>query len=432
MLKGGLGTRHASDANLGWCTEPSCNSIVGASPRPDATTSMLPRYLSLFAGCGGLDLGFRRAGYRCVGAYELNGDALNTFNTNLAPDRAIRADLSSWRKLDFPRRIDIVIAGPPCQGFSTAGARRENDPRNGLLLVPIEVAIRVRASVVVVENVPGALTGSPSTYWRRAERRLATAGFSFKTIRLDSAAAGLPQLRQRVFLVAHRDGDIPEWYLPASPAPTLASVLAVPASAANHCPRPLRPGSNSARIAEHIKAGQKLCNVRSGNSSVHAWDIPEVFGAVTPTERYFLEELLHLRRRARSRDWGDADAVSSDRLRKALGASWFSTARSLLAKRYLRRFPKGFYDLRHTFNGKYRRLDPQRPTNCVLTKFCQPEYFLHPYDNRAFTIREAARIQGFPDDFVFQGSLRAQAQQVGNAVPPPVGELIAAWLESLL
>ena len=101
-------------------------------------------------------------------------------------------------------------------------------------------------------------------------------------------------------------------------------------------------------------------------------------------------------------------------------------------KNYIRQIGGDHFDLRGTFNGKFRRLDPDQPAHSVLTKFCDPSHFLHPFECRGFTVREAARLQGFPDGFRFMGSLRQQAVQVGNAVPVPVAALLATWIRSEL
>ena len=90
------------------------------------------------------------------------------------------------------------------------------------------------------------------------------------------------------------------------------------------------------------------------------------------------------------------------------------------------------YDLRNTFNGKFRRLASDQPAHCVLTKFCEAPYFLHPFEQRGFTPREAARIQGFRDDYVFTGSERTQARLIGNAVPPPLAHGVASLLRSVM
>ncbi|MEX1014178.1 MAG: DNA cytosine methyltransferase, partial [Candidatus Paceibacterota bacterium] len=98
---------------------------------------------------------------------------------------------------------------------------------------------------------------------------------------------------------------------------------------------------------------------------------------------------------------------------------------NLIQKGYVRHEYPNRYDLRRTFNGKYRRLSMKEPCTTVDTRFGNPIYFLHPEEDRGFTVREAARIQGFPDDFVFDGSLVEMYKMIGNAVPPPLSEIVA-------
>jgi DNA (cytosine-5)-methyltransferase 1 len=190
--------------------------------------------------------------------------------------------------------------------------------------------------------------------------------------------------------------------------------------------------SREYKIAVRIAQGQKLSNVRASAAAIHTWDIPEVFGAVTSAERAVLEFVLRRRRQARRRDRGDADPVPLRDLREEFGEAGVLLATALVAKRYLRRPGRSLVDLTQTFNGKYRRLDLDRPTHCVLTRFCDPTYFLHPTEHRPLTVREAARIQGFSDSFLFHGSPSAQARQVGNAVPPALARAVAESLRPQL
>jgi DNA (cytosine-5)-methyltransferase 1 len=250
---------------------------------------------------------------------------------------------------------------------------------------------------------------------------------------VDSASMGLAQTRKRVILVAVQGReDPPKWKSDAGIPATLGQVLQGIDGAPNHNPVRLLPGSRIAKIAAHICQGQKLSDVRGGASAIHSWDIPEVFGPVTRSEKKFLELIRVLRRRARRRTFGDGDPVPAKTLDATAGRGWQRIAQSLVAKGYLREFPGKAYELRRTFNGKYRRLHSGRPANSVLTKFCDPHYFLHPTEERGLSIREAARLQGFPDDFLFKGPLKSQAIQVGNAVPPPLAEFIARWVLSEL
>jgi len=199
----------------------------------------------------------------------------------------------------------------------------------------------------------------------------------------------------------------------------------------NHDPCRLPKYSRDWHIAQRIKPGQKLSNVRGGQNAVATWDIPEVFGSVTEHERTVLELLRRLRRQERKRDHGDADPVSLTRLEAALGAPFHRLVESLIAKGYLKRVDEGI-DLVGTFNGKFRRLAWDKPSCTVDTRFGSPRYFLHPTQQRGFTVREAARIQGFSDSYVFRGSEQAQYRVIGNAVPPALGEMAAGFVKQLL
>ncbi len=387
----------------------------------------MPSYVSLFCGCGGLDLGFLNTGYDCLRAYDISETCVATYNHNLRPTATI-ADLDADDPAMLNGRPDVVIAGPPCQGFSTIGLRDPDDSRNALLLKPVQMALAARARVLLLENVRGVLSGAHRAYWQEALLRLHRGGYTTATLTVAAAAAGLPQLRRRVVLVAARGGfNPPTARDPERPVP-LRLVLDVPAASANHDPRRLDPTSRTGLIAARIGRGQKLSNVRSGPRAVHTWDIPSVFGCVSGPERELLETVLLLRRRSRRRSSGDADPVPYSTLKEHFRTATSSLVRNLVAKGYLRRVGTTDYDLRYTFNGKFRRLDPDRPAHSVLTKFCDPTHFLHPFENRAFTVREAARLQGFPDAFRFLGSPRQQAIQVGNAVPPPVATRLARWV----
>jgi DNA (cytosine-5)-methyltransferase 1 len=171
--------------------------------------------------------------------------------------------------------------------------------------------------------------------------------------------------------------------------------------------------------------------VRGGKNAIATWDIPEVFGHITEHERTVLELLRRLRRQERQRDYGDADPVSLDRLEAALGNRFHRILQRLIAKGYLKRVEGGI-DLVGTFNGKFRRLAWDKPSCTVDTRFGSPRYFLHPTQQRGFTVREAARIQGFSDDYVFRGSEQAQYRIIGNAVPPPLGAMAAVFTKRLL
>lgn len=389
------------------------------------------KFASLFSGCGGFDLGYQAQGWRSSGAYDSDSEACDNFRANLN-EKIFNVDLNKGipneEELDD---IDVLIAGPPCQGFSTAGRRRLHDERNHLLTLTGKLAKRVHPKVLVVENVPGSLAGKHVRYWKELNEMMRVAGYWTHTISCQTSSLGMSQLRKRVLFFAWRTKRDIEFNIPTLAPRDLRMALAGVDGKTNHNPTFLKPNTREWKIAKNIKPGQKLCNVRGGKNSVAAWDIPEVFGVVTDHERTILELLRRLRRQDRVRDFGDADPVSLVRLEAALGDPFHSLVEGLITKGYLRRVNGGI-DLAGTFNGKFRRQSWDRPSCTVDTRFGAPRYFLHPSNHRGFTVREAARLQGFDDSYVFQGSEKSHYRLIGNAVPPPLGSLAAEISKCLL
>lgn len=387
-------------------------------------------YLSLFCGCGGFDLGMPHKHFDCVGAYDINPTAVEVFNKNIS-NVAIQCDLSV-KTQTFPD-AEVIIAGPPCQGFSTAGKRELNDPRNSLFLRAVEIALSLKPKVFVAENVAGILAGKHKIHFiDESIRRFEQAGYQTHYFLVNCADLGMAQIRKRTILLAWQtkaDLIIPRYIKPKT---TLANVIGnIPANLANHDTCCCQALGIHEQIASQIKQGEKLCNVRGSDRAIHTWDIPHVFGETTSEEQELLTTIMRLRRRIRKRSWGDADPVSLDSIKSFINGNPQPQIKSLLKKGYLKRIDKEF-DLTHTFNGKYRRLSWDEPSYTVDTRFGSPILFLHPTENRAFTVREAARLQGFPDSFEFLGSPKEQYMMVGNAVPPPLGTFVSKIILSLL
>lgn len=390
-----------------------------------------PRFASLFSGCGGFDVGFEQEGFHPVAAYDHNRHAIDNYRANLG-GIGICTDLSAGiPNEDTIRGIDALIAGPPCQGFSTAGQRRLDDERNHLLPLTAHLAIRIQPKVLIVENVSGALAGAHAKYWVELDQTLRSVGYKTHTLRCQTADLGMAQTRRRLLLFAWKTKNEPKFPVTCNKPASLSDIFQQIEGTKNHIPIPLKHGTMAWRIANRIKPGQKLSNVRGGSNAVATWDIPEVFGEVSAKEKTVLEILRRLRRQERRRDYGDADPVSLTRLEEALGTPFLRLLGSLEHKGYVRR-KENDYDLVGTFNGKFRRLSWDKPSCTVDTRFGSPRYFLHPTQNRGFTVREAARIQGFPDGYVFSGEEKNQFKIIGNAVPPPLGRLAAIYTSHLL
>lgn len=392
-------------------------------------------FVSLFSGCGGLDLGFTQAGFQCSAALDLDSRSLETHKLNIGGE-VFRHDLSQdFSPYQERFRPALVLSGSPCQGFSTIGKRKFEDARNSLLLRGAQIAVALGAQVFVTENVPAAQYGQHRHYWQQLQAYLEGQGYRCSTFVLSASDFGVAQLRRRLFIIATKTTPV-EWKPCGSSSKTLKDVIGDLAQtghgAKNHLPRLLERDSELA-IARRIQPGQKLCNVRGGARAVPTWEIPEVFGETTTKEKLLLNSLIKLRRRERVRETGDADPVEVASLSKALGWNAQSMVEALLKKGYLKRIGQRI-DFSHTFNGKYRRLQWDALSMTVDTRFGSARNFLHPSKNRALTVREAARIQGFPDTFEFLGSVHDQYKMVGNAVPPPmaraIGEEIMKYLRS--
>lgn len=387
------------------------------------------KYLSLFCGCGGFDLGMPNKFFKCVAAYDINPSAVEVFNHNLS-QVAIQCDLTEFT--EFPN-ADVVIAGPPCQGFSTAGKRILDDPRNSLFLKAVEIALEVKPKVFVAENVAGILSGKHKIHYiDESLKKLKNNGYQTHCFLVNCEDLGMAQIRKRTILVAWKTTKhlhIPH-YTPQKS--TLSDVIKIiPKHLPNHDLEFCRAKGIHEQIASNVKRGQKLCNVRGSERSVHTWEIPQVFGKTNDEERTILKAIMRLRRRIRKRTWGDADPVSLDAIRSFLGYNPKNILMSLVKRGYLKKV-ENEYDLTHTFNGKYRRLRWDEPSYTVDTRFGSPILFLHPEEHRAFTVREAARLQGFPDRFEFLGSHQEQYVMVGNAVPPPLAEFVSNIIVSLI
>jgi DNA (cytosine-5)-methyltransferase 1 len=392
-----------------------------------------PNFVGLYAGCGGADIGFVRNGFKCAGAFDINSSALQVHERNINCP-IFNVDLSTFDLTEIYSndKIDIVFSGAPCQGFSTAGKRELDDPRNSLLIRGGEIALALKTKIFVSENVMGSFAGAHKKYWNILEGMFRSSGYKTFFIRVNCLDLGMAQMRKRILFFAWKNGaEMVTWPV-AKQNRVLRDVLLNVEHQENHYGYVLDQRDPKYKIALRIKEKQKLCNVRGGTRAVPSWDIPEVFGRVTKAERDLLVSLRALRRQNRVRTEGDADPVSLKVINSIHGARSFERIESLKKKGFIVSKGKNLFDLTQTFNGKYRRLALDAPCPTVDTRFGNPTYFLHPKENRGFTVREAARIQGFADDFIFGGSLLEQFRMIGNAVPPPLSQTIASIVKDQL
>src|SRR6266851_1029690 len=341
------------------------------SPRGAVTSgSARPSFIDLFAGCGGLALGFALEGLDPVAAVEWDSDAAETYALNI--DQRIQVqDISEVEK--FPA-ADVVIGGPPCQGFSQLGARDPDDPRNKLWQQYVRVLVQSKASVFVMENVPQLLR---SVQFELFRGDVESRGFTVSAGILCAADYGVPQMRHRAIVIGSRFGQ------PLFPERT-------------HGPMSRLPYETVRRALSEVSA--LPCEPDGRN-----WHRGRPNIRPTSVTRY--------------------QAVPVD------GGNRFQMQANLEAAGLGHLVPECWRRKRAGTTDVFGRLWWDKPAVTIRTEFFKPEKgrYLHPSADRPITVREAARLQSFPDTFVFpehQSTVQV-AKQVGNAVPPKLGAAVA-------
>lgn len=402
---------------------------------------------SLCCGAGGLDLGFQAAGGHIGYSCDTDDASRRTFARNLgvAP---LNRDVRLVRASNLAG-ADAVVAGPPCQGFSSINSRSDSDPRNDLFLVVSKLIAKAKPAVFVMENVTGIAWRDGGAFMDKALRTLNTGGLSAVAIPVDCAALGLAQRRRRILIVGghghHGSAFLrslkQRLALPRRRTTVGEVLLPVPrlGSLPNHEPKSSMPGWYGP-VLKAVRPGQKLCDTRLGSSSIHSWDVPEVFGQLTPADIELLELVVRLRRSTvgrRYRHIGDGRPIQVRRLCEVAersSSAVLASVKRALALDYLEAPRSGYIDLARRFNGRFKRLDPDNVSPAVTKEFGHARNIVHPTLDRGLTVRECARLQGFSDSFVFDGTQSDQYRQVANAFPPPLslilGEAAAQVLAS--
>jgi len=434
--------------------------------------------VSIFSGCGGLDLGFKQKGFDLVYACDIDPKAVDCYSRNI--ERYIFC--RDVRRAEFHADIaaigscDLVLGGFPCQGFSKAGPKNVKDPRNLLYREMYQAIARLCPHLFIAENVDGISQNFAGAYIELIVKEFEQIGYDVEYRILDAAAFGLPQHRRRIFFVGVRQ---PSNYKFQWPEATHAvktrngefkisstSIEQLPLfqwASKNGISLPIRTIKDAIAdlvelddcIPDHqvtnawsqkyevifkaIEPGQKLCNVRHAATSVYTWEIPEFFGLVTQRERTILETISKYRRHKKYGNIPNGNPLPIEEIERLSGLNKIQTEiASLISKEYLKE-KKGKYDLKGAMfcSGLFKRPSWDEPAPTVLTNFHNPRYFLHPLKDRPFSLRECARLQGFPDEFLFTGSesqvdLVSGYRLVGNAVPPPLSEMFAAAANNFL
>jgi DNA (cytosine-5)-methyltransferase 1 len=344
-------------------------------------------FVDLFAGAGGLTLGFQRAGFNSLAAYDTWIPAVRSYQLNLG-DHIHKLFINA--ELDAPTAT-VVIGGPPCQGFSSAGLRRPDDARNTLVGEFSRLIARLKPNAFVFENVEGFLTSTDGLFVFELLEPLIEAGYRLHLRKVNAANYGVPQHRKRVVAIGGLGWD------PTFPKPTHAAFGA--------------PGS-------HRSNGRALTRTPTLSEALSVLPPASTKSSVAVTDHTF-------------------HALDGDDLKRAqllLPGQWMRDLPEELwhdsyKRRAFRRVMDGTpTEKRGGAPAGIRRLRADEPSKAITGGALRD--FLHPTDDRPLTIRECATLQTFPLDFNFCGNDTEKIQLIGNAVPPLLAEVIASNLKS--
>jgi DNA (cytosine-5)-methyltransferase 1 len=359
-----------------------------------------PALIDLFAGAGGMTLGFTGFHrFKPVWANDFNEYAARTYNANFGKHCTVGdiVDILDDPKTKIPK-ADVVIGGPPCQGFSLLNKNRNGDSRKQLWRPFMDVVRRSGASVFVMENVPQLLGSFEHGEIIGVAESM---GFKLKWAKLCAADYGVPQTRRRAFIIGCNFAD-PSGVFP--PKKT------------HFNPDNGHRKTFFAEFDEYIESPEPWKTVRDAIA-----DLPHPHGTEIRHDRVPLD--LH---------FGRTPTQSSLERYKAIPREGMN--RFDLQKRAPHLTPGCW--IRKTSGGTdlFGRLWWNRPAFTLRTEFFKPEKgrYLHPVEHRPITHREAARLQSFPDDFKFVGTKIEIAKQIGNAVPPLLGARVADCVYALL
>lgn len=347
-----------------------------------ANTSKKPTIIDLFCGCGGLSFGFEKAGYQVLLGVDNWEESLKTFKANHKGAETHLGDLSALDPAEVAKKYalknaDVIIGGPPCQGFSISGKRETNDPRNFLYKGFVDFVAYFKPKAFLMENVPNLVAMDDGKIKDKILKDFKSLGYTVSYKVLLASDYGVPQNRKRVVFIGLLNGKTFEF------------------------PKPLfgDDGKNKVTASEAIS------------------DLPEESaddgGSYKNPPKSEYQKLM---RKNSSKLYNHQTCKHNDQTIKIIslvpdGGNY-------------KNLPENLQNTRRVHIA-WTRLNSSKPSFTIDTG--HRHHFHYKY-NRIPTPREAARIQSFPDDFIFHGTVTGQAKQVGNAVPPLLGEVLAKQL----
>lgn len=363
----------------------------------------MKKVIDLFAGCGGLSIGFQQAGFQIIKAVEFDKEIAESYKYNHQDTQMYAEDICNVDNVNYfsENEADVIIGGPPCQGFSMAGARiRENsfkeDPRNFLFKHYVNVVKIVKPQYFVFENVKGILTKDNGDIFREIIKEFSEpANFdgdkyfvSYKIVK--AVSLGIPQKRERVIIFGSKNREVDFEKMYQATIEHLSKI--------------------NPTIFESVNVWDAISNLPEPTSD-------GIINNITPKTNYqrYLSstgEFItnHLK--------PNHSSIAIERMKKIGNGQNYTVLNE---------------DIKSVHSGSYGRLSQNEPAPTIVTRFDTPSggKFIHPIENRTLTPREAARIQSFPDDFVFTGSKSCVCKQIGNAVPPKLAFVLANIIKTI-
>lgn len=378
-----------------------------------------PTAVDLFSGAGGLTLGLVDAGFDVRFSSDWDEACETTHKRNLPQVPFARTSVEQLTGADILAKtglkvgdLDLLVGGPPCQGFSIIGQRKIWDPRNGLVRHFLRIAEELKPRCVLIENVPGLATLEQGAVLREIGRMFTEAGYGVECAELLAAQYGVPQMRWRMFFVAWRlDQDLSGGFPEPTHGRTGIGDLVPNRTIAPADMEGFLTIGDAISDLPPIEAGQSadayLKAPQTPYQAAMRVGSPKVL-ANHYAARLAAQNLVRIRALRPGQDWRDLpNELLPGGMQRAL---------------------------RKDHTRRYRRMRWDGVARSIITRFRDPKSgeYTHPEQHRTISIREAARIQSFPDWFVFEGSYTQQYDQVGNAVPPLLGRAVARELMTLL
>ncbi len=356
------------------------------------------KYIDLFCGCGGLSLGFKMAGFDLVAGIDYNQAATNTFRDNFPGSKAICANILEMDKnlisdsIGRMSDIDIIIGGPPCQGFSVANKNYVilDDPRNKLFFEFVKFVDLASPKVVVIENVPQIITKDNGYAKDRITEIFTSRGYYVTNAILDASEYGVPQKRLRNFFIITKEKPFDTAWIK----------------------------KENYRVTVKEAIGE-LYQFEGGNPANRTLNLPPI----TDYQRY----LRSPDNQVHNHDIHYPAEIQQKRISFVpQGGNWRNIPEELWATSRT-----SSPERKNRHSSAYKRLN-ENDVSVTIDAGNQHSNYYHPIFHRLPTVREAARLQSFPDNFIFTGIMTEQYLQVGNAVPPLLAKHLAEAIKEVM